>query len=56
MKQDIASEFKQSLAKGKKVFESLIKQEEGHIKIIQAALDTIGKHKRYPLLPRFIGL
>ena len=42
--------------KGKKVFESLIKQEEGHIKIIQAALDTIGKHKRYPLLPRFIGL
>ena len=42
--------------KGKKVFESLIKQEEGHIKIIQAALDTISRYKRYPFLPRFIGL
>lgn len=42
--------------KGKKVFESLIKQEEGHIKVIQAALNTIDQHKRYPFLPRFIGL
>lgn len=42
--------------KGKIIFESLIKQEEGHMKIIQAALDTIGRHKRYPFLPRFIGL
>ena len=40
--------------KGKKVFESLIKQEEGHVKVIQAALDTISQHKRYPVLPRFI--
>ena len=42
--------------KGKKVFESLIKQEEGHIMVIKAAMDTINQHKRYPLLPRFIGL
>ena len=42
--------------KGKKVFKSLIKQEEGHIKVIQAALNTISQHKRYPFLPRFIGM
>jgi len=42
--------------KGKKTFESLVKQEEGHIKVIQAAMDTINQHKRFPLLPRFIGL
>ena len=39
--------------KGKKTFESLIKQEQGHIRVIELAMATIEKHKRYPLLPRF---
>ena len=39
--------------KGKKTFESLVKQEEGHIKVLQLAMATIEKHKRYPLIPRF---
>jgi len=43
-------------ANGKRTFESLVKQEEGHVRVIQAALDTIGQHKRFPMLPRFIGL
>ena len=38
---------------GKKTFESLVKQEEGHVKVLQLAISTIEKHKRYPLLPRF---
>ena len=38
---------------GKKTFESLVKQEEGHITVLQLAISTIEKHKRYPLLPRF---
>ena len=39
---------------GKKTFESLVKQEEGHATILIAVMDMIKKHKRYPLLPRFI--
>jgi len=39
---------------GKRIFESLVKQEEGHAAILLAVMDMIKKHKRYPLLPRFI--
>jgi len=38
---------------GKKIFTSLVKQEEGHVQVIRLAMDTIAKYKRYPLLPRF---
>ena len=41
-------------AKGKKIFESLVKQEEGHAAILTMILETIKEHKRFPLLPRFI--
>ena len=39
---------------GKKTFESLVKQEEGHLRLLQATMETINKHKRYPILPRFL--
>jgi rubrerythrin len=39
---------------GKKTFESLIKQEEGHFRLLQSTMETINKHRRYPLLPRFL--
>ncbi|MFC1995766.1 ferritin family protein [Chloroflexota bacterium] len=39
---------------GKKTFESLVKQEEGHATILLSVMDMVKKHKRYPLLPRFI--
>ncbi|MFC2036080.1 ferritin family protein [Chloroflexota bacterium] len=39
---------------GKKTFESLVKQEEGHAIILLSVMDMVKKHKRYPLLPRFI--
>ena len=39
---------------GKKTFESLVKQEEGHLKVLEAAMEVVNKHKRYPLLPRFL--
>ncbi|MFC2038709.1 ferritin family protein [Chloroflexota bacterium] len=39
---------------GKKTFESLIKQEEGHATILMSVMDMVKEHKRYPLLPRFI--
>ena len=40
-------------ANGKKTFESLVKQEQGHAALLQRVLDTIAKNKRYPFLPRF---
>ena len=40
---------------GKKTFESLVKQEEGHATILLSVVDMIKKHKRYPLLPRLIS-
>jgi rubrerythrin len=39
--------------KGKRTFESLVKQEEGHLRVLQLAMATIEQHKRYPLIPRF---
>ena len=39
---------------GKKVFESLTKQEDGHFRLLLKAMETIEKHKRYPILPRFL--
>ena len=41
-------------AKGKRVFESLVKQEEGHLNVLKAAAKLVTKHKRYPMLPRFL--
>lgn len=38
---------------GKKVFQSLVKQEAGHLKVLQSAIAMIEKHKRYPCVPRF---
>ncbi|MFC1947712.1 ferritin family protein [Chloroflexota bacterium] len=40
---------------GKKIFESLVKQEEGHATILMSVMDMVKKYKRYPLLPRFIA-
>ena len=52
------SDFAQATtdANGKKTFESLVKQEEGHLRLLKAALETINTHKRYPFLPRFIAV
>ncbi|MFC1993133.1 ferritin family protein [Chloroflexota bacterium] len=33
---------------GKKTFESLVKQEEGHATILMSVMDMVKKHKRYP--------
>jgi len=41
-------------SKGKKVFESLVKQEEGHLNVLKTAIKLVTEHKRYPLLPRFL--
>ena len=41
-------------AQGKRVFESLVRQEEGHLNVLKAAVELVTKHKRYPLLPRFL--
>lgn len=40
--------------KGKRTFESLVKQEEGHLNVLKAAASLVKTHKRYPLLPRFL--
>lgn len=40
--------------RGKRIFESLVKQEEGHLNVLKAAATLVSKHKRYPLLPRFL--
>ena len=39
---------------GKKTFESLVKQEQGHAALLQTVLNTATKQKRYPFLPRFV--
>ena len=41
-------------ANGKKTFESLVKQEQGHAALLQTVLNTATKQKRYPFLPRFV--
>ena len=50
------NDFKEATtdANGEKTFESLVKQEEGHFRLLQATMETINKHKRYPILPRFL--
>ena len=40
--------------KGKVIFESLVKQEEGHLNVLKAAIKLVTEHRRYPLLPRFL--
>jgi len=40
---------------GKRIFESLVKQEEGHLNILKAAIKMVTEHRRYPLLPRFLA-
>ncbi|MFC1945299.1 ferritin family protein [Chloroflexota bacterium] len=39
---------------GKKIFVSLVKQEKGHATVLLSVMDMIKKHKRFPLLPRFL--
>jgi len=41
-------------SKGKRIFESLVKQEEGHLNVLKAAIKLVNEHRRYPLLPRFL--
>ncbi|MFC2069608.1 ferritin family protein [Chloroflexota bacterium] len=41
-------------ARGKRIFASLAKQEEGHLNILKAAIKLVTEHKRYPFLPRFL--
>ena len=38
----------------KKMFESLVKQEEGHFKLVQREMEIVNKHKRYFLMPWFL--
>ena len=40
--------------KGKRIFESLVRQEEGHLHVLKAAIKLVTEHNRYPLLPRFL--
>lgn len=39
---------------GKKTFESLVKQEQGHLSVLKRAMETYGQHKRFPMLPYFL--
>ena len=38
----------------KKMFESLVKQENGHLKLLDREMEIVNKHKRYFLLPWFL--
>lgn len=40
--------------KAKRMFESLVKQEEGHMKLLAREMEIVNHHKRYFLLPWFL--
>ena len=39
---------------GKSMFQSLARHEEGHLKLIERAIETVKQHRRYLLIPRFL--